>query len=162
LLLESTREATQIENQLIDEGRYKQAMDPTIKFVAPVKRETVPFLNFSSLQNALSQLEQSAMQFSDALAKNPSPSNVSAINRALYQSEQKLMIEEGLPRRPWFRHSIYAPGYYTGYGVKTVPGVREAIEERNWREAQEQIEVLAKAINAYTEHVKATTQLLTK
>lgn len=161
-LLETTREATQLENQLIDEGRYTHAMDPTIKFVPPVKKDPVPYLNFSSLQNALSRLEQSATQFSDALVKNPAPANVSVINKALYQSEQKLMIDGGLPRRPWFRHSIYAPGYYTGYGVKTVPGVREAIEERNWKEAQEQIEVLAKAINTYTEHVKATTQLLTK
>jgi N-acetylated-alpha-linked acidic dipeptidase len=160
-LLETTRESTQLENQLIDEGRYTQAMDPTIKFVVPSKKESVPFLNFAPLQNALSQLERSARECSDALAKNPSPSKLTAVNKSLYQAEQKLMIDGGLPRRPWFRHSIYAPGYYTGYGVKTVPGIREAIEERNWKEAQEQIEVLTKAINSYSDHVKATTQLLT-
>ena len=50
-----------------------------------------------------------------------------------------MILPEGLPRRPWYRHAIYAPGFYTGYGVKTVPGVREAIEERKWDEAREQI-----------------------
>ena len=56
------------------------------------------------------------------------------------------MVDGGLPKRPWYRHTIYAPGYYTGYGVKTLPGIREAIEQRNWKEAQEQIEIVSKAI----------------
>jgi N-acetylated-alpha-linked acidic dipeptidase len=161
-LLETTREETAVENRLIEEKRYVLAADPTIKFIAPSTKDPVPFLNFSSLQNALSQLERSAQDYSDALAKNPSPSNATAVNKMLYQAEQQLMLPGGLPRRQWFRHSIYAPGYYTGYGVKTVPGIREAIEQRNWKEAQEQIEVLATTISTYNEHVKATTQLLTQ
>jgi N-acetylated-alpha-linked acidic dipeptidase len=48
-----------------------------------------------------------------------------------------------LPRRPWFKHQIYAPGFYTGYGVKTLPGIREAIEQHRWEEASEQIGVVA-------------------
>jgi N-acetylated-alpha-linked acidic dipeptidase len=60
---------------------------------------------------------------------------------------------EGLPRRPWFRHQIYAPGFYTGYGVKTVPGVREAIEQKQWSEANQQIEIVARVIEAYTVEV---------
>jgi N-acetylated-alpha-linked acidic dipeptidase len=160
--LETTREATEIENRLIDEKRYVQAADPTVKFIAPSKKDPVPFLNFSTLQNALSQLEHSAREYGDALAKNPSPANATDVNKMLYQAEQQLMLSSGLPRRPWFRHSIYAPGYYTGYGVKTVPGIREAIEVRNWKEAQEQIELLATVISSYNEHVKATTQLLSR
>jgi len=64
----------------------------------------------------------------------------------LYHAEQQL-LSDGLPRRPWYRHTIYAPGFYTGYGVKTLPGIREAIEQRNWTEAQQQISVVAKSIN---------------
>jgi N-acetylated-alpha-linked acidic dipeptidase len=62
--------------------------------------------------------------------------------------------EKGLPRRSWFRHQIYAPGYYTGYGVKTLPGIREGIEERSWKEAQENIEIVAKILQGYTEQVE--------
>ena len=73
--------------------------------------------------------------------------NVSqSFNESLYHAEQQLLNETGLPRRAWYKHTIYAPGFYTGYGVKTMPGIREAIEERKWKETQEQIEVDAKAI----------------
>jgi len=57
-----------------------------------------------------------------------------------------LLTKDGLPRRGWYKHAIYAPGFFTGYGVKTLPGVREAIEQRNWKEAQEQIEIAAAAV----------------
>jgi N-acetylated-alpha-linked acidic dipeptidase len=70
------------------------------------------------------------------------------------------MTDTGLPRRPWYRHTIYAPGYYTGYGVKTLPGIREAIEQRNWKEAQEQIEIAAQAIKRYLNEVNAATKIL--
>jgi N-acetylated-alpha-linked acidic dipeptidase len=66
-----------------------------------------------------------------------------------------LLIENGLPRREWYKHSIYAPGFYTGYGVKTLPGIREAIEQRNWNEAQQQIAVDAKAIIKLAEYFNA-------
>ena len=69
-----------------------------------------------------------------------------AMNKALYRAEQQLLAPKGLPRRGWYRHTLYAPGFYTGYGVKTIPGVREAIEQRNWKEAQAQITVVSEAI----------------
>jgi N-acetylated-alpha-linked acidic dipeptidase len=73
--------------------------------------------------------------------------NVSeSFNQSLYRAEQQLLNETGLPRRAWYKHTIYAPGFYTGYGVKTMPGIREGIEQRKWKEAQEQIETDAKAI----------------
>ncbi len=68
-----------------------------------------------------------------------------ALNALLYQSERKLLSEAGLSRREWFKHQIYAPGFYTGYGVKTLPGVREAIEQKNWAEAAEQVKVSSEA-----------------
>ena len=67
--------------------------------------------------------------------------------------EQALIRTEGLPRRPWFRHQIYAPGFYTGYGVKTIPGVREAIEQKQWSEANEQIGIVAMVLEGYVSEV---------
>jgi N-acetylated-alpha-linked acidic dipeptidase len=64
----------------------------------------------------------------------------------LIQSERELTDAAGLPRRPWYRHLLYAPGYYTGYAVKTMPGVREAIEEKNFAEADAEIVRVARAL----------------
>ena len=75
------------------------------------------------------------------------------------QAEQQLTSEDGLPRRPWYRHQIYAPGFYTGYGVKTLPGVREAIEQKNWEEAQVEIGKLANTFDHLTQHLKKINQL---
>ena len=84
--------------------------------------------------------------------------NQDVFNKVLYRAEQQLMIS-GLPRREWYKHSIYAPGFYTGYGVKTMPGIREAIEQRNWKEAQEQIKIDAAAINKLADYLmKISTQ----
>ena len=76
-------------------------------------------------------------------------SSTAALDEALVRTERALTREEGLPRRPWFKHSIYAPGFYTGYGVKTLPGIREALEERKWDEAAAQIRGTAGAIERY-------------
>lgn len=160
-LLDNMREATEIENQMIAEKRYTYAADPTIKYIPPAPKDAVPYLNFSSLQNAMSILEKEAANYSDLKSANPKPNtNVNRLNKILYQAEQKLMTETGLPRRPWYRHTIYAPGYYTGYGVKTLPGIREAIEQRNWKEAQEQIEIVARAIENYTREVESASKIL--
>ena len=74
--------------------------------------------------------------------------------------EQHLITQKGLPRRPWFKHSIYAPGFYTGYGVKTLPGVREAIEQKNWKEAQEQIEELSTTLDDYDKQLKTIIEMM--
>ena len=66
-----------------------------------------------------------------------------------------MLSDNGLPRRPWYRHAIYAPGFYTGYGVKTLPGIREAIEQRSWKEAQEQIEVDAAVLQKFAAYLEA-------
>ncbi|MGZ7032121.1 MAG: transferrin receptor-like dimerization domain-containing protein, partial [Thermoanaerobaculia bacterium] len=81
-------------------------------------------------------------------------SNPEAVDRSLMHLEQLFTRTEGLPRRPWFQHYIYAPGMYTGYGVKTLPAVREAIEQKNWAEANQQIVVVAKVIDNYTGEVE--------
>ena len=160
-LLDNMRESTDVENRMLKEKHYVQAMDPKIKFVAPLPKDVVPYLNFSSLQNAMLELEKSTSAYSELVVANPKPNTqVTQLNRILYQAEQKLMVESGLPKRPWYKHTIYAPGYYTGYGVKTLPGIREAIEQRNWKEAQEQIEIAAAAITRYNKEVDAASKLL--
>ena len=82
------------------------------------------------------------------------------LDQTLIQTERALLRSEGLPRRPWYKHLIYAPGFYTGYGVKTLPGVREAIEERNWNEAEEQIAIAAKALERCGDEISKATALV--
>jgi N-acetylated-alpha-linked acidic dipeptidase len=160
-LLENLRETTEIENQMVTEKRYEQAADPTKTYFPPKAKDPVPYLNFASLQNAMAKLEKASDNFSNLMAANPNPkTNLKELNQALFKIEQNLLSEKGLPKRAWYRHTIYAPGFYTGYGVKTLPGIREAIEQRNWTEAQEQIEITAKAIENYTIQVEKTSKLL--
>ncbi|MGE5109127.1 MAG: transferrin receptor-like dimerization domain-containing protein [Sphingobacteriales bacterium] len=148
------RESTVVENKLINEKFYSLAADPKETFIVPKPKDEVPFLNFSFLQNALIMLDKSSEQLALLLDKSTiSTEQKNKINTQLYQAEQQLLLKGGLPRRAWYRHSIYAPGFYTGYGVKTLPGIREAIEQRNWKEAQEQIERTSGAINQFAAYL---------
>jgi N-acetylated-alpha-linked acidic dipeptidase len=161
-LLEVERAETEERNRELRDNTMLLAADPTKPFVAPPAQEPVPYLNFAPLQNALAKLQSSAKEYDRALAAMPADApNASARNaaldRILMRAEQALITPQGLPRRPWFRHAIYAPGFYTGYGVKTVPGVREAIEQRNWTEAAEQIGIVSKVIEGYAAEVDRAT-----
>ena len=78
------------------------------------------------------------------------------------KTERALTSQNGLPRRDWFKHQIYAPGFYTGYGVKTLPAVREAIEQRDWKEAAEQIELVSKTIENFALEIDKATNLVKK
>jgi N-acetylated-alpha-linked acidic dipeptidase len=91
---------------------------------------------------------------------NVSRDSLRSLNELLLESERKLTSDEGLPGRPWFKHLIYAPGLYTGYGVKTVPGVREAIEVGKWQEADQQIVKAAAALDAEALLVDSAAQQL--
>ncbi len=154
-LTNNTRENTAIENELIKSKQYALAADPQKKLKLPVAKDEVPFIDFSPLQNALSALEKSTNQLAEAWKKSlASTTDHDAMNKSLYQAEQQLLSVNGLPRRPWFKHTIYAPGFYTGYGVKTMPGIREAIEQRNWKEAQEQINIDAESINKLSNYLE--------
>jgi N-acetylated-alpha-linked acidic dipeptidase len=83
-----------------------------------------------------------------------------ALNAKLIDSERKLTNEDGLPRRAWYKHLLYAPGVYSGYGVKTVPGVREGIEEKRYAEAEEEIERVAKALEQESTLIDSAAKLL--
>lgn len=146
---------TDLDNQLIEGGVYKLADDPKKNLVAPLVKAEVAKLDFSALKTALDSLKHSAAkvnaQWQQALKDG---GDEHKLNEKLYRAEQQLLSKNGLPRRPWYRHTIYAPGFYTGYGVKTMPGIREAIEQRNWQEAQAQIAVDAKAITALATYLQ--------
>jgi N-acetylated-alpha-linked acidic dipeptidase len=153
-LVDQMRETTSVENQLIREGRYMQAADPLQTYLPPQIKDDVPYLNFSTLQNAVGALEKNCIALNETLGSTSlTPSQKNSLNKNLYTAEQQLLLENGLPKRAWYRHCIYAPGLYTGYGVKTLPGIREAIEQRNWKEAQEQIEKASAAINRFSSYL---------
>ena len=110
-----------------------------------------PALNFAPLENAAEALTQAAARYHAAaeMARPKLASNTSAaraVNVRLLQAERQLTDDAGLPKRPWYRHLLYAPGFYTGYAVKTIPGVREAIEQKEYAEAEIEIARVAKAL----------------
>lgn len=156
-LMKNEREATDLENQIIASGAYQAGEDPAKGFIIPRPKAEVPYLDFSPLQNALSKLESASDSLEFAFQKRLRNGQVSeSFNKSLYQAERKLLNEEGLPRRSWYRHTLYAPGYYTGYGVKTLPGIREAIEQRDWDEAQKQINSDARIIIGLSDFLKTS------
>ncbi len=155
-LLNESRESAMIENRIINSGAYQAGDDPTKRYNVPLLKTEVPYLDFSPLQNALHQLEKSVDSLNAIYQINIKTYKMTdSFNQSLYRAEQQLLNEKGLPRRSWYRHTIYAPGSYTGYGVKTMPGIREAIEQRNWVEAKEQIEVDAQAIERLADYFNA-------
>ena len=96
----------------------------------------------------MTALKKAAESYDAAFAKVGQDSPQADVNSLLRQVEQVFTSRDGLPRRPWYRHLIYAPGFYTGYGVKTMPGVREAIEQGYWPEAEREIGRIAERLNA--------------
>ena len=146
-LLDETRTSTERENELVEMNAYALAADPTQTYVPPTAKDEVPYLSFASLQNAMREIERSANtldgEIRRVLESGLTRAQQADVNQVLISTERLMTNDEGLPRRPWFRHQIYAPGFYTGYGVKTLPGIREAIEQRNWEETSEQIGLVA-------------------
>ena len=158
-LTDEMRENTLTENMLIKDKYYSIANRVNEPLLPPVAKDEVPFLNFGSLQNAVSVMGK----ITDSLQVLINSDHLTAakrntLNSQLYKAEQNLLSKNGLPRRGWYKHTIYAPGSFTGYGVKTLPGIREAIEQRNWKEAQEQIEITASSINNMANYLAAATK----
>lgn len=151
-MTDSQRQKFDRQNKLLAEGAYKYTTDPRQPLLAPKPKAAVPYLNFAPLQNALAELKQAADNYQVAASK-ANLTQAAQTNQLLIQAERALTREAGLPRRPWFQHHIYAPGFYTGYGVKTLPGIREAIEEEKYTEAQEQVQILADVLAGFTQLV---------
>ena len=165
VVAEDMREETKGKNQLIADKSFEAVSDPSKLFVAPQAESTVPYFNFAPLQNALARLQENARNYERAMASSGSGKPLAlkaqkGLDRILIQTERALIRSEGLPRRPWYKHLIYAPGFYTGYGVKTLPGVQEALEERHWKEAEEQIEIAAQALTQFNQEIEKATVLV--
>src|SRR5258705_1733942 len=149
-LAEETHDEIRERNREIDEGVFKASDDPRQPLVAPKVETVPPHLNFAPIENAAEEVTRSAAEYHKAFEEananggaRLASASVAEVNRMLIQSERKLTNSEGLPNRPWFKHQLYAPGFYTGYAVKTVPAVREAIEQKQWKQADEAIAVVA-------------------
>ncbi len=145
------RRAEQIaeRNRQIEEGLFKFTSDPREPVIAPQRQQPAPQLNFAPLLNALDSLNHAASRYDKAYSRAVSDGRTSvakSVNERLIQAERALTSSEGLKNRPWYVHMLYAPGFYTGYGVKTVPGVREAIEQGQWQDADREIVRAAAAV----------------
>src|SRR5256884_3161145 len=158
-LADDLRERTDQQHRLLDENAFNLAADPTETYLPPEREASVPFLNFAPLDNSLLKLKKSAKACDEACTKvaasdfKSSDPRLVRLNDLLQGMEQTLTYSKGLPGREWYRHMIYAPGRHTGYGVKTLPGVREAIEQRDWPEAEQYMSVIAGVLNAYSERL---------
>jgi N-acetylated-alpha-linked acidic dipeptidase len=149
-LLEHRQEEVAERNRQIDDGVFQATNDPRRPTVAPPREDVPPHLNFAPLENAVAALQRSADRYGKARAgiegQTPPPDILSRVNAMLIRSERVLLSPDGLPRRPWYRHLLYAPGVYAGYGAKTMPGAREAIEQKRYSEAEAEIARIAKAL----------------
>ncbi len=160
-LADDLREKTEKENNLINEGLYALASDPQKTNIIPSPKQPVPHFNFAPLHNAFGQLEALSKAYERAVSGyNLSDPEVAKINQILKDMERALTREHGLPGRPWYRHHIYAPGFYTGYGVKTLPGVREALEQRQFDQVEEQVEILAAVLGQFNQQIETVINLM--
>jgi N-acetylated-alpha-linked acidic dipeptidase len=138
-------------NREIEEGVFQATNDPRHPLTPPAVEAVPPHLDFAPLENAVDAVNRSAAEYHKAAEQlnakgGARPASFAEVNKLLIESERKLTNREGLPNRPWFKHQLYAPGFYTGYAVKTVPAVREAIELKQWKQADEAIVVVARVL----------------
>ncbi len=163
-LMETSRERSQAIDRLLDEKAFALAADPTISSGAPDHETVAPALDFGPLEAAAAHLKTSANAYDQAVTATADGARSAkrdlAVDVIVQGVEQALTDDRGLPGRPWYRHLIYAPGLLTGYGAKTLPGVREAIESRRWSEAADYIGRTAAVLNAAGARLDAAARLL--
>ena len=156
-LADDLREEAAERNRRLADRTYELVDDPKSTLVPPKALDPVPHLNLAPLRNAAEVLDRSARAYQKALeARTRSrsrPPRRSSSTPSCSSWSAALTRKEGLPRRPWFRHQIYAPGFYTGYGVKTLAPVREALEQRSWKEAEEQAVILGQVLEGFAKEV---------
>jgi N-acetylated-alpha-linked acidic dipeptidase len=157
-LLKARQDEAQQRQFNTENHAYQITSDPKRPTLPPPPVEVPPYLNFALLDNAVAALDKAAADYNTArtkaMAGSVSGDQLRAVNQQLTQAERKLTSPGGLPRRPWMRHLLYAPGWYTGYDAKTLPGVREAIEERRYPEADSQMALVAQALTAEADYIE--------
>ncbi len=165
-LTQTMRDETLELDRELQDHVFADVADPAKTFRAPEAQDPVPYLNFAPLENAVSTLRKSAEEYRKAghdleeSGRKPAADQLLRLNEIIFRTERALTKPEGLKGRPWFIHEIYAPGLYTGYGVMTLPGVREAIERRQWDEADRQMIVVGKTLEAYSLEIRQATAIL--
>ena len=166
-LAQKTQDEIRERNRKIEEGVFQATNDPRRPLVAPPAEALPPHLNFAPLENAVDILNRSAGEYRRAVeqvnAKGGAAmaaGSLAEVNKLLMESERRLTNTEGLPNRPWFKHQLYAPGFYTGYAVKTIPAVREAIELKQWKQADEAIAVVGHVLENEAALISSAAQKL--
>lgn len=165
-LVDATAKATQQQHQLLDMNAYKLAADPTSPVAPPARLSDVPRIDLSPLDQAARHLEKSVQAYDAAYAKRAAgdfdmpAAQLTRVNELLGSMAQTLTDARGLPGREWYKNLLYAPGALTGYSVKTVPGVREAIEARQWVVANQYAGITAGVIDNYRTQLDELTRLL--
>jgi N-acetylated-alpha-linked acidic dipeptidase len=166
-LLKTEQDDIAEKNKEIDEGVFEATSDPKNPIAAPKREEMPPFLNFAPLENGSAALTASAKAYQAAVKSAEAKGGaaldaegIDAVNQLLMKTERAYFNPEGLPGRSYFKHQLYAPGAYTGYGVKTLPAVREPIEQRKWAIAEASTVSVGKVLEAESEAIKAATEKL--
>jgi N-acetylated-alpha-linked acidic dipeptidase len=163
-MVDTTRRKTGQQHRLLDAHAWELVSDPTRPVGPPERDSDVPAIDLAPLDAAAKRLHLSALAFESAYATSAAtgfaPAKQRDVNAAMGRMEQALTDPDGLPGRGWYRHMIYAPGLLTGYGVKTVPGVREALEERHWDEANRYAAITARVIDGYSEQLDRLTAMM--
>jgi len=162
-LADDRRRAAENQAKLLTANAYNLAADPTKPHANPEPLKLVPNFDFGPLDLAVTALKKSAAAYDTAVTANGA--KLTAANRAkllaMMQSlDQTLLLDQGLPGRDWYKNLIYAPGRFTGYGAKTMPGVREAIEDERFDDATKYIGLTAAALNAYAARLDQAAELL--
>ncbi|HVV65157.1 MAG TPA: transferrin receptor-like dimerization domain-containing protein [Rhizomicrobium sp.] len=158
------REAAEIQDKMLADRSYQLAADPTKTSGVPTALKAVPTIDLAPLEAAVTRLKASAKAYDDALAANGASLSSDAAERLrdlMLTIDQTLTMDVGLPERPWYRNLVYAPGRFTGYGAKTLPGVREAIEDERFADADKYSKLTAQALNAYSDRLDRATAVLT-
>jgi N-acetylated-alpha-linked acidic dipeptidase len=165
-LADQKRKTAEELGKLLDQNAFTLASDPTRPLLPPEREPDVPYLDFAPLDNVVARLKKSARAYDDRYASLGAGSTKLSADQSrelddlLRGMEGTLLDARGLPGRDWYKHLIYAPGLYTGYGVKTIPGVREAIEQNHFDEANQYIGMTAAALNGYCDRLDKATAVL--
>jgi N-acetylated-alpha-linked acidic dipeptidase len=164
-LLKKKQDEIKERNKQLEDGVYAAVNDPRRPLLAPKKEEVPPAINFAQLQNASSALTASAERYKKVMASargklTGNTEALRAINAKLIASERQFLAADGLKRRPWFKHTLYAPGFYTGYAVKTMPGVREGIEQKQYADADAEAARLAENIRKEAALIDSASEML--
>jgi N-acetylated-alpha-linked acidic dipeptidase len=162
-LADNRRDLAARQNALLAANAFALAADPTKPHADPAALSPVPKLDFAPLDDAIAAMKKSAAAYDAALAANGgklAPGKLARLQTLMQSLDQTLLNERGLPGRDWYKNLVYAPGRFTGYGAKTLPGIREAIEEERWSDAVTYIGLTADAFKAYAARLDEATALL--